>query len=474
MTGPGHPDAVVVGSGPNGLAAAVTLARAGRSVKVLEARQSPGGAVCSAELTLPGFTHDVCSAVYPLALDTEFFRSVPLSAHGLSWVFPEASFAHPLDDGSAVVVYSDWARTVEAFGADGKGYARLTGPFMGRWGDLTGDLLSPLRLPRHPVLLAALGLRTLLPVTLLGRAIFDTPRGQAMLAGLGAHSILPLTHPLSSAFALMMAVSCHSPGWPVPRGGARSVSSALVSYLETLGAEVVTSHEVRDLIDIEPCGAVFFDLSPAQVLKITGDRLPHSYRRRLARFRYGPGAFKVDWALSGPIPWKAPECLQTATIHVGGTMGEIARAEREVWMGRHPGRPFVFCVQPSLFDPARAPEGKHTAWAYCHVPNGSTCDMTGRIEQQIERFAPGFRDLVIGRNAMPPAVIELFDANCIGGDIAGGANTIGQMLGRPVCSMNPYAMPAPGMYLCSASTPPGGGVHGMCGYHAARMHLKGS
>jgi phytoene dehydrogenase-like protein len=465
-------DTIVVGSGPNGLAAAITCAKAGRSVRVLEAKQSPGGAVSSADLTEAGFIHDVGAAVFPIAIGTPFFRGLPLEEHGLSWIFPEASLAHPLDDENAAIIYRDWDKTVDDLGIDGRGYALLTGLFKGRWDKLADDLLSPLHMPGHPVLFASFGLRTILPVMLLAKVLFKTAKGRALLAGLGAHSILPLSHPLSSAFALLMAVSCNSPGWPIPRGGSGRVSAALASYLQSLGGEIITSQEVRNLNDIEPAHAVFFDLAPVHMLRIAGNRLPPVYRQKLSRYRYGPGVFKVDWALRGTIPWKAPECLKAATIHVGGSMEEIAASERAVWKGFHPERPFVICVQPSLFDATRAPDGCHIAWAYCHVPNGSTFDMTERIERQIERFAPGFRDLVIGRSIMPPASIEKFDANCIGGDIAGGMNSIRQMLARPVFSTNPYAMPLPGMYLCSASTPPGGGVHGMCGYHAARIYLE--
>ena len=465
-------DSVVVGSGPNGLAAAITLAGQGRSVLVYESRQNPGGAVSSAELTLPGFIHDVGAAVFPMVLDTPFFRGLPLKGHGLELIFPHASLAHPFDDGTAALIYRDVDKTIDRLGADGRGYEILVKPILKRWNELSCDLLSPLHIPYHPLHLANFGIRVIAPVTVLARSVFRTPNARALLAGLGAHSILALTHPLSSLFGIIMAVSCHNPGWPIVRGGAGVLSHALVSYLTSLGGKIMLSHEVRDLNDIEPSRALFFDLAPAGVLKIAGDKLPSAYRDRLARHRAGPGVFKVDWALDGPIPWKAPECLEAATVHIGGSLEDIARSERDVWKGSHPERPFVFLVQPSLFDSSRTPYGKHTAWAYCHVPNGSDFDMTGRIEAQIERFAPGFRDSIIGRNIMPPSAIERFDANCIGGDIAGGANTIRGLFARPVLSLNPYAMPADHMYICSASTPPGGGVHGLCGFHAAHRYLE--
>lgn len=466
-------DAAVVGSGPNGLAAAITLARAGRSVVVLETRDTPGGAVASAELTLPGFIHDVGAAVFPMVVDTPFFRDLPLQEHGLELIFPEASVVHPFDDGTAAVVYRDLSMTAEGLGADGPRYRWLMEPILQGWDGLVQELFAPPHLPRHVVSLAAFGMRVCLPVTLMARALFRTDKARGLMAGLASHSILPLTHPLSSSFAAIMASNCHRPGWPIARGGAGSLAKAMVSYLDSLNGSIKPSREVASLTDIVPAQAVFFDLVPRHVIRIAGERLPGEYRERLGRFRPGPGAFKVDWALGGPIPWKAPECPMAATVHLGGSLEEIATAEGEVWKGRCPERPFVLLVQPSLFDPSRAPEGRHTAWAYCHVPNGSQTDMTERIEAQVERFAPGFKDRIIGRSVMPPSAIERFDANCIGGDIAGGANTIRQLFGRPVLSSNPYAMPAPGMYLCSASTPPGGGVHGLCGYYAARAFLEG-
>jgi len=463
---------MVVGSGPNGLAAAITLARAGKKVVVHEARDTIGGAVASAELTLPGFIHDVGAAVFPMAVNTPFFRDIPLRDHGLDLIFPEASMSHPFDDGTAAVVYRDPARTIQGLGADGPSYRWLVEPMLRRWEEIEQELFSPLHLPAHPVSLALFGLRVGMPVTVLARMLFRTEKARGLMAGLASHSILPLSHPLSTAFAVIMAVHCHRPGWPIARGGSGALARALASYLASLGGRVVTSRTIRDLDEVDPSDALFLDLAPGHAMDIAGQRLPPAYREGLRRFSQGPGAFKVDWALKRPVPWKAPECLLAATVHLGGTLDEISRAEGEVWKGRCPEKPFVLLVQPSLFDPSRAPSGMHTAWAYCHVPNGSGFDMTGRIEAQVERFAPGFRDLIVGRNVMGPSDIERFDANCIGGDIAGGANTLRQIFGRPVFSVNPYAI-VPGMYLCSASTPPGGGVHGMCGYNAARAFLQG-
>ncbi|HOS96415.1 MAG TPA: NAD(P)/FAD-dependent oxidoreductase [Deltaproteobacteria bacterium] len=465
-------DAAIVGSGPNGLAAALTLARAGRAVKVYEAADTPGGAVRSGKATLAGYVHDLGAAVFPMAVDTPFFRGVPLKEYGLEFIFPEASVAHPLDDGTAAMLWRDPDRTASDLGPDAGRYSTLMRPVLGRWNELVDDLFAPLHLPRHPVSFLSFGLRVCLPAAVLARAVFRTGRARALLAGLAAHSILPLWHPMSAAFAVIMAANGHLPGWPIVRGGAGGLSAALASCLRSLGAEIETGREIKDLQDMEPSRAVFFDTAPEHALRMAGRRLPPSYGRRLQAFRHGPGAFKVDWALSGPIPWKASCCREAATVHLGGSLAEIERSEGAVWRGERPEKPFVLLVQPSLFDASRAPAGRHTAWAYCHVPNGSAADMTGPIEAQVERFAPGFKDLILARSTMGPADLERFDMNCMGGDIAGGANTITQVFGRPVFSANPYAMPAPGFYLCSASTPPGGGVHGLCGYHAARAFLE--
>jgi phytoene dehydrogenase-like protein len=463
-------DAIVVGSGPNGLAAAITLAGAGRSVLVLEGAETPGGGCRSAELTLPGFVHDVCSAIHPLVAGSPFFRSLPLADLGVEMVQPPAPLAHPLD-GGAVVLERSIDATSEGLGADGAAYRDLLGPLVRDAEALIDGLLGPPLRPRHPLALARFarhGLRS--AVGLAGR--FSGERARALLAGMAAHSFRPLDAPLTAGFGLALTMLGHAVGWPVARGGSGRITDGLVTLLQTLGGEVETGRPVASLDDLPPARAVLLDVTPRQLLAIAGARLPSAYRRRLARYRYGPGAFKVDWALAGPIPWRSPECGRAATVHVGGTMAEIAAAEAAVVAGGHPERPFVLLAQPTLADPSRAPEGRHTAWAYCHVPGGSPVDMTERIERQVERFAPGFRDLVLARASRGPARLERENPNYVGGDITGGLQDLGQSLARPVARPDPYATPAPGVYLCSASTPPGGGVHGMCGRHAARSALR--
>jgi phytoene dehydrogenase-like protein len=472
MPGKDRYDTIVVGSGPNGLAAAITRARSGKTVVVLDAKDCTGGGVRSQELTLPGFVHDVGSAIFPMAVSSPFFSSVPLGEYGLEWVFPPASVAHPFDDGSAVVLYRSLDKTLENLGADARAYGSLVRPFAGAWNDLAEGIMEPPGFSRHGLRLAHFGLFALWPVSMFARCCFKTEKARALFAGLGAHSILPLTQPFTSAFALIMAITAHNPGWPIPRGGAENIALALKNYLQSIGGEVVTSFPVKAIEDLPPGREVFFDLTPRQILEIAGRRLPENYRRRLARYRYGPGAFKIDWALDGPIPWKAHECAQAGTVHLGGTFKEIALCEKQAWNGIPPGRPFVLCAQQSLFDHTRAPHGKHTAWAYCHVPNGSRFDMTERIEGQIERFAPGFRGRILARHVMNPHDLETFNANFVGGDIAGGAQDWRQLFTRPVPSLNPYSVPADGWYICSSSTPPGAGVHGMCGYNAAMCALR--
>ena len=464
-------DAVVVGSGPNGLAAALTIAEAGRSVLVLEAADAPGGGCRSAELTLPGFVHDVCSAVHPLA-GSPFFRALPLEEMGIELVQPDAPLAHPLDDGSAAVLERSVAATAAGLGADGAAYARLLGPLARRATDLIDAVLAPpLGAPRHPLALARfapLGLRS---AVALGRR-FGGDRARALLAGMAAHSFRPLDAPLTGGFGLLLATLGHTVGWPVARGGSGRITDGLVARLRALGGELETGRRVTSLDELPAARAVLLDVGPRQAAAILGARLPPSYRARLLRYRYGPGAFKADWALAGPIPWRAPECARSATVHLGGTMAEVAAAEAQVAAGGHPERPFVLLAQPTVADPSRAPAGRHTVWAYCHVPNGSPVDMTERIERQIERFAPGFRDLVLARATRGPAELERGNANLVGGDIAGGLQDLRQTLARPVARPDPYATPAAGVYLCSASTPPGGGVHGMCGHLAARSALR--
>ena len=464
-------DAVVIGSGPNGLAAAITLARAGRSVRVFEAESTIGGATRSLELTAPGFIHDVCSAVHALVVLSPFLKTLPLAAHGLELVQPDAPFAHPFDDGTAVVVERSIDRTVETLGThDGRAYRALVAPFAARAPDLMEALLGPAG-PRHPLLMARFGLTAIRSAAYLARRFRDE-RTRSLIAGAAAHSMVPLDYASTAGYALGLIVAAHAAGWPVARGGSQQVANALAAYLRTLGGDIVTGTRVEALSQLPPSRAVLCDVTPRQFLRIAGERTPDRYRRRLSRYRYGPGVFKMDWALSAPVPWRARECGRAGTVHLGGSFDEIADGERAAWEGRVHGKPYVLLVQPSIFDPSRAPAGKHTLWAYCHVPNGSTTDMTSAIEDQIERFAPGFRDCVVARHVMGPAVMERRNANLVGGDIGGGASDLAQMFTRPVFSLNPYATAIPNVYLCSSSTPPGIGVHGMCGHFAARAALR--
>jgi phytoene dehydrogenase-like protein len=466
-------DAIVVGSGPNGLVAAVTLARAGRSVLVLEGEETVGGGSRSAELTLPGFVHDVCSAIHPLGAGSPVMQSLDLTEHGLRWLQPEVALAHPLDGGRAGVVERDVARTALALGLDAAAWRRHIGSQAARWDDLAPMLTRPVpQVPRHPLTLARFGIPALAPANWLGRRWFAGQEARALFAGCAAHAFLPLSHALTASFGLVLLASAHAVGWPVAEGGSQHIADALVSVLRAHGGEIETGRRVTSLASLPASRAVLFDVSPRQVAAIAGDRLPHRFRRRLERFRHGPGSFKVDYALSGPVPWTNEACRRAGTVHVGGAADEVARAETDVAAGRHPERPFVLVAQQSVVDPSRAPAGQHTLWAYCHVPNGSTVDMSTAIDRQIERFAPGFRDLVLARHVAGPAWFEAHDAAFIGGDIAGGANNGLQLLFRPVFG-RPYRTPDPAILLCSASTPPGGGVHGMCGFHAAQTALRG-
>ncbi len=467
-------DAIVVGSGPNGLAAAVTLARAGRSVCVYEAKETIGGGARSKELTLPGFVHDVCSAIHPLGIGSPFFRDLPLAQYGLEWQHPPVPLAHPLDDGSAMLLERSVEATGETLGYDAQAYAHLMEPLAHSWDRLAEAFLGPLRVQsaRHPLLMTHFGLLALRSAQGLAQHVFRGERARALFAGMAAHSMLPLEQMPSAAFGLVLGAAGHALGWPVPRGGSQMIVDALAAYLRSLGGEIVTGVEVTSLEQLPAAHAVLFDVTPRQLVRIAGEHLPQSYQRRLQRYRYGPGAFKIDYALDGPIPWKARECLLAGTVHLGGTLAEIARSERQIWQHVAPERPYVLVAQQSLFDPTRAPVGKQTAWAYCHVPNGSTVDMTARIEAQIERFAPGFRERVLARHVMTPADMELYNANYIGGDINGGASTLLQLFTRPLARLNPYTTPNERIYLCSSSTPPGGGVHGMCGYYAAHAALQ--
>jgi phytoene dehydrogenase-like protein len=461
-------DAVVVGSGPNGLSAAIALAREGHSVLVVEAHDTIGGGCRTLPLTLPGFHHDVCSSIHPMAVASPFWNELPLAEHGLEWVQPPTPCAHPLDDGTAIALETSVEATAENLGEDGPSYLKHVGSLSGMASDLFKDLLGPLRVPRHPVEALRFGWAAVRSVEGLSKKWFTGPRARALFAGLGGHAILPLDHPPGAAIALMLGLAGHVAGWPSPRTGAQALTNALASYLRSLGGEIVTGRRVAVLAELPPSRAVLLDLAPKPLLAIAGDRLTPRYRRKLERFRYGPGVFKIDYALREAIPWTAEPCKRTGTVHVGGTFEEIAASEKAAWNGQIAEKPYLIVTQPGRFDLTRAPAGKTTAWAYCHVPNGCGADMTERIEAQIERFAPGFRDCVLARAVRSPAGFESDNPNYVGGDIGAGAHTFWQMFARPVASLNPYATSDPAIFICSASTPPGGGVHGMCGYFAAR------
>jgi phytoene dehydrogenase-like protein len=470
--------ACIIGAGPNGLAAAIVLAQAGLHVDVLEAESTPGGAARTLELTLPGFRHDFGSAVYPLGAGSPFFSSLPLINHGLEWIQSPAALAHPLDDGTAVMLQRDLDETRDSLGIDGPAWDKLMRPFAERWPEFASEVLRPvLSIPRHPWLMARFGMVALQSARAVASR-FRKERTRALFAGLAAHSFLSLDEPLSAAFAILMAAPAHAVGWPIPRGGAQSLTNALCGFLSTFGGKVHTSSPVESLAalanvspNVSPnYDLLLCDLTPRQLLKVGGQRLSDSYKRQLGKYRYGAGVFKVDYALSTPLPWKAPDCLRAATVHLGGSLEEIAASEKAVRLGQNADRPFVLLTQPSLFDSSRAPAGKHTAWAYCHVPHGSKVNMLEKLEDQIDRFAPGFRDCILARGVFSPADLESMDANLVGGDIAGGAMDIRQLLFRP--TWRHYATSARDIYICSASTPPGGGVHGMCGYHAAKMALS--
>jgi phytoene dehydrogenase-like protein len=462
--------ACIIGAGPNGLAAAVVLGQAGLHVDVLEAEATPGGAARTIELTLPGYRHDFGAAVYPLGAGSPFFSSLPLRNYGLEWIHSPAPLAHPLDDGTAVMLERDLSDTEASLGVDGKIWRKLIQPFVECWSEFAGDVLRPLpAFPKHPWLMARFGMSAILPARTIARR-FRNERTQALFAGLAAHSFLSLDEPLSAAPGLLMAVLAHAVGWPIPRGGSQSLTDALCRYLATLGGTVKTSSRVETLSALPGYDLLLCDVTPRQLLKLAGERLSDHYKHRLQAYRYGPGVFKVDYALHAPIPWKASDCGRAATLHLGGSFEEIAASEQAVRAGRHADRPFVLLAQPSLFDSSRAPQGKHTAWAYCHVPHGSNTNVLSKLEDQIERFAPGFRDCVATRHVSSPADLERMDANLVGGDIAGGVMDIRQFLFRP--TWKHYATSAKDIYICSSSTPPGGGVHGMCGYHAAKMALS--
>lgn len=466
-------DAVVIGSGPNGLAAGITMARAGRSVLIIEAKETIGGGSRSAELTLPGFTHDVCSTIQSWGMVSPFMRSVPFLEYGIRFVYSPAALAHPLDDGTAVVLEGPLEVTAERLGEDERAYRRLMEPFLDDWEGLFSDLLGPLPLPpRHPLLMARFGLYGMRSAKSLVNALFRGRRARALFGGMAAHSIQPLDQLPTAAFGLMLGISAHRTGWPVAEGGSQALADGLGSYFKRLGGEIITGWCVETMDELPRAETYFFDVSPRQLSRIAGNRLPEGYRRKLERYRHGPGAFKIDFALSEPVPWRAKETAQAATVHLGGDFEEIAAGERAVWEGRIPERPFVLAAQQTLFDPTRAPEGKHTLWAYCHVPNGSSEDMSERIIAQIERFAPGFRDCILAQASMTAAEMEAYNPNYVGGDINAGIQDLFQLFTRPTVSLQPYATPVKGIYICSSATPPGGGVHGLGGYHAARLALR--
>jgi phytoene dehydrogenase-like protein len=465
-------DAIVVGSGPNGLAAAITLARAGRSVLIRERASQAGGGLRSEALTLPGFIHDVCSSAHPLAVASPFFRELPLDRFGLQWIYSSASFAHPLDDGEVVVQKRSIEETAAQLGVDAEAYIAVMKPLVSQWKDLFQEALGPVvHFPKHPLLLARFGLQAILPATTFLKFRFQTVKARALLGGVAAHNNLPLSYTSSAAVGLVLGAAGHAVGWPIPKGGSASLSRAMVDYFKSLGGEIETDAEVNSLSELPESKLIFLDVTPRQALKIVGERFPKMFRRKLGRFQYGPGVFKMDFALSAPAPWSNAECATAATLHLGGTLEELVASEEGPIAGRAPLKPFVLVVQPSLFDPTRAPEGKHTLWAYCHVPHGSREDMSSRIEDQIERFAPGFKKLILARSLLDTAALEAKNPNLVGGDISGGSVNFFQLLFRPTSPWAPYATPDPSIFFCSSSTPPGPGVHGMCGWQAAQAAL---
>jgi phytoene dehydrogenase-like protein len=468
-------DAIVVGSGPNGLAAATVMLERGYSVAIVEAQSTAGGGCRSAELTLPGYVHDVCSSVHPLGFGSPIFRTWPLEKYGLEWVHPAAPYAHPFDGGKAIVVERSLEATAEQLGADARGYLRLMGPIVPPdWDEVCQILREPYRLAKYPIQLARFGMRAIQPVQSLAAAYFHEDFAKGTFAGVAAHSSVRMNDIASASFGVVLGLSAHAVGWPFPRGGSQKLVDALIAHIKSLGGEIILSSPVISLTDLPEWKLLFFDLTPRQVLKIAGEHFTSSYRRQLVGYEYGPASFKLDWALSAPIPWAAEGCRRAGTVHVGGTLEEIAESESGNWTGDHARRPYVLVAQTSLFDSSRAPDGKHTAWAYCHVPNGSKFDMTERIENQIERFAPGFKSLILARHATGPADMEKKNANYVGGDINGGALSFGQLLTRPVARPIPYKTGLRNVYICSSASPPGGGVHGMCGYYAAHAALMAS
>lgn len=465
-------DAVVVGSGPNGLAAAITLVQTGKSVLLIEARGTIGGGMRSADLMHNGCINDVCSSVHPLGITSPFFRSLELEKYGLEWINPPAALAHPLDDGTAALLERSLGDTANNLGADGYNYRRMMKPLVQNWDKLMPDVLAPLHFPRHPLAYSRFALNASQSAAYLIFKNFRTRQGKALFAGIAAHSKIALDQAGTASFGLLLGAAGHAVGWPIAKGGSQSIAEALRLKFVSLGGDVQTGHDIKSLSELPEAEAVMLDITPRQLAKIGADRLPENYLEKLAAHKYGAGIFKMDWVLDGAVPWKAADCLRAATVHVGGSFEDIAAAEHEVWNGQHPDYPFVLLGQPSLFDSTRAPAGKQTVWAYCHVPNGSTFDMSERIEAQIERFAPGFKYRIKMRNVMTPAMLEMDNANYVGGDIAGGVTSPFGLFFKPMGGHKPYVTPINGVYICSSSMPPGAGVHGMCGYHAAKKALK--
>jgi phytoene dehydrogenase-like protein len=469
----GSYDAVVVGAGPNGLSAAVELARSGLSVCVLEAAPRIGGGTRTLEVTEPGFRHDICSAIHPMGIVSPFFRAIELERWGLQWVPPEIALAHPLDDGPSALFWTSLERTIASLPQrDREGYRRLMEPLVQRAEMLLDGMLRPIRIPRHALAMARFGRHAVRSCVAVADSRFRSDMARALFAGACAHSVMPLDRAGTAAFGMALMLAGHVAGWPLARGGSQAIADALEACLRSHGGEIRTGIRVTSLADLPECRAVLFDLSPRQIARIAGSELPSRYRRSLERFRHGPGSFKIDWALSGPIPWKDEALHRAGTVHLGGTLEEIAAGEAAAWRGEHSDNPFVLIAQQSHFDTGRAPEGMHTGWGYCHVPHGSTRDMTGIVERQVERFAPGFRDVIVARSARTARDLEAYNPTMVGGDIGGGANTLWQLLARPAPRLDPYSTPNPRFFVCSSSTPPGGGVHGMCGYLAARSALR--
>jgi len=464
-------DAVVVGSGPNGLSAAILLQQNGLSVLLLEGKDTIGGGLRSAALTLPGYIHDVCSAIHPLAATSPYLQTLPLQNFGLEYIYPAIAAAHPFDNGKTAVLQQSLTDTAGLLGADKQAYLKLMQPIVNDWPAIAADVLGPLHFPKYPIKMARFGMAALSSATTLSNR-FKTPEAKGLFAGMAAHGMQPITNAATSAVALVLMAAGHLKGWPMPKGGSQNIANALAAYFVSLGGKIETNTYIKSIEQLPSAKAVLFDVTPRQLLQIAGHRFSTIYKWQLERYRYGMGVFKVDWALDAPIPFRSIQCRRAGTIHLGNSIAEIAVTEQQTWQGQHPEKPFVLLAQQSLFDNTRAPLGKHTAWAYCHVPNGSVRDMTDRIENQVERFAPGFKDIILARHTMNTAEMEAHNPNYIGGDIGGGVTDLGQLFTRPALRWSPYRTSAKGIYICSSSTPPGGGVHGMSGYHSAKRVLK--